>query len=248
MTATLDKQGPFVFETEGTCPCCDKPGTFRAKYDWYRDHLLCEHCRCIPRERAIMLTIERWFPNWRDLRIHESSPGYRGASIKLHKQCKDYTGTHYDPGTELGTTVPRTRWRCEDLERQTFDDESFDLVISQDVFEHVFDPAKAFQEIARTLKPGGAHIFTTPLVNKHDPSEVWASLDEKGEIVYRQEAEYHGNPIDEKGSLVTMHWGYDIADHIHRACGLATTLVQIDDLSHGIRAEYIEVCVTRKPK
>jgi len=41
-------------------------------------------------------------------------------------------------------------------------DESFDLVITLDVFEHVLRPAKAFAEIARTLKPGGAHIYTVP--------------------------------------------------------------------------------------
>jgi 2-polyprenyl-3-methyl-5-hydroxy-6-metoxy-1,4-benzoquinol methylase len=36
-------------------------------------------------------------------------------------------------------------------------------VITQDVMEHVFDPHHAFKEIARTLKPGGLHIFTTPI-------------------------------------------------------------------------------------
>jgi hypothetical protein len=35
----------------------------------------------------------------------------------------------------------------EDLEALTFPDESFDLVITQDVFEHVLRPAKAFAEI-----------------------------------------------------------------------------------------------------
>ncbi|MEM9373912.1 MAG: class I SAM-dependent methyltransferase, partial [Planctomycetota bacterium] len=95
--------------------------------------------------------------------------------------------------------------------------------------------------------PGGAHIFTTPLVNKERPSEVWASLDDKGAVVHHHEPEYHGNPIDSKGSLVTMHWGWDICEHVERASGLHTTLVHLDDLSHGIRAEFIEVCITRKP-
>jgi len=247
MTVTVDTQGPFVFECAGRCPCCDREAEFRAKYDWFRDHLLCSNCRSIPRERALMLTVERWYPQWRDLRIHESSPGYRGASVKLRNGCRDYVGTHFSPGVPLGEMIPGTEWACEDLERQTFADESFDLVISQDVFEHVLDPAAAFREVARTLRPGGAHIFTTPLVNKHRPSEVWAERGPDGEIVYHHEPEYHGNPIDSKGSLVTMHWGYDITEHIHRACGLPTTIVQIDDLSHGIRAEFIEVCVTRKP-
>ena len=237
----------IVFRCQGHCPCCRRDAEFRARYDWFRDHLLCEHCGCIPRERALMMTIDRWMPDWREKSIHESSPGGRGASILLAAECPDYQGTHYSPQTPLGSPIKGTNFSCEDLERQTFADESFDLVVSQDVMEHVFDPAAAFKDIARTLKPGGVHIFTTPLVNKHKPSEVWASLDDAGEIVYHHEAEYHGNPIDQKGSLVTMHWGYDIAEHIHRACGLHTTLVQIDDLSHGIRAEYIEVCVTRKP-
>ena len=42
----------------------------------------------------------------------------------------------------------------------TFQNESFDLFITQDVFEHVMEPNKAFKEIERVLKPGGAHVFT----------------------------------------------------------------------------------------
>lgn len=246
MTATVDTEGPFFFECSGFCPCCDRKTRFRSRYDWLRDHLLCAHCRCIPRERALMLTVEREYPNWRRLRVHESSPGCRGASVKLRKQVRRYTATQFDPKTPPGKRLPGTSWTCENLERQTFPDASFDLVISQDVFEHVLDPSAAFKEIARTLRPGGAHIFTTPLVNKHKPSELWASHGPDGTIIYHQQPEYHGNPIDRKGSLVTMHWGYDITEHIHAACGLPTTIVHIDDLTHGIRAEFIEVCVTRK--
>jgi 2-polyprenyl-3-methyl-5-hydroxy-6-metoxy-1,4-benzoquinol methylase len=44
----------------------------------------------------------------------------------------------------------------------TFADGTFDLIITQDVFEHVMQPAETFREIARVLKPGGAHIFTMP--------------------------------------------------------------------------------------
>jgi 2-polyprenyl-3-methyl-5-hydroxy-6-metoxy-1,4-benzoquinol methylase len=51
----------------------------------------------------------------------------------------------------------------------TFGDETFDLTITQDVMEHVFNPEKAFQEIMRTTKSGGAHVFTTPLVRKNQP-------------------------------------------------------------------------------
>ena len=59
----------------------------------------------------------------------------------------------YSPGTIVNAV------RCENLEHLTFDNESVDLHITQDVFEHLFDPAAAFREIARTLRLGGAHVL-----------------------------------------------------------------------------------------
>ena len=112
--------------------------------------------------------------------------------------------------------------------------------------EHILNPVLAFVEIARTLKPGGAHIFTVPLINKDRPSEVRAKRDEQGSIIYLRTPEYHGNPIDPNGSLVCTDWGYDICDFIFKASGLFTTMVYIDDISRGIRAEYIEVLISRK--
>lgn len=44
-----------------------------------------------------------------------------------------------------------------------------------------------------------------------------------------------------------MRWGYDICDRIFQVTGLFTQIVYIDALELGIRAEYIEVLVTRKP-
>jgi len=112
--------------------------------------------------------------------------------------------------------------------------------------EHVFDPAKAFAEIARTLKPGGAHVFTVPLVRKAQPTQVRAERDEQGIVRHLLPETYHGNPIDEKGSLVTVDWGYDICPFIEAHSGLFTTVAWFDDLAHGIRAELIEVLISRK--
>lgn len=232
-------------QNAGYCYTCDQNVTFSAKQDWLRDWYICSNCNSIPRERALMYCIEKFYPNWKKFTIHESSPAKRGASIKLKNNSKKYIGTHYFPDFEFGTIHPMG-WRNEDLEKQTFQDESFDLVISQDVMEHIFDPAKAFSEIARTLKPGGAHIFTVPIINKDKATEVWAERNEDGTINYLREPEYHGNPVDSKGSLVTIHWGYDICDYILKHSGLYTTIVYIDDISLGIRAEYIEVLISKK--
>jgi len=43
-----------------------------------------------------------------------------------------------------------------------FEDNSFDVVISNQVFEHVQDPPAALREIARVLKPGGTFLALFP--------------------------------------------------------------------------------------
>ena len=235
-----------VFQNDGWCPICEANVTFTARNPWFRDYYLCDRCGSIPRERALMHVIQTRYPNWRDLAIHESSPGNRGASVKLAQQCRSYIASQYDPQLGFGNTHPLAAYRSEDLEKQTFPDEAFDLVITQDVLEHIFDASAAFKEIARTLRAGGAHIFTTPLINKRNPSEKWASLSDAG-IVYHHPPEYHGNPMSADGSLVTWHWGEDIVAHIQDASGLNTDVIALDDIEMGIRAEYIEVFVTTRP-
>jgi 2-polyprenyl-6-hydroxyphenyl methylase/3-demethylubiquinone-9 3-methyltransferase len=42
-----------------------------------------------------------------------------------------------------------------------FSDESFDVLCAMDFLEHVEDPAKAIQEFARVLKPGGKFFYHT---------------------------------------------------------------------------------------
>ncbi|MGM5470797.1 class I SAM-dependent methyltransferase [Flavobacteriaceae bacterium LMO-SS05] len=192
-----------------------------------------------------MLTIKNEYPNWAHLKIHESSPGPRGHSVLLRKKAKYYTETQYFSDQPLGSYVKGVR--NEDLEQQTFEDESFDLVVTSDVMEHIYEPDKAFKEIYRTLKPGGAHIFSVPIINKHKTTERWAKKGADGEPVFLFEPEWHGNPIDKKGSPVTFHWGYDIKDYIIKHTKGDCQIVYIDDLHHGIRAEYIEIIVAKKP-
>jgi SAM-dependent methyltransferase len=192
-----------------------------------------------------MAVIQERFPNWPTMTIHESSPVNRGASKRFAKECRRYTPSQFfddqPPGTKVGD------YRCENLERLTFADESIDLHVTQDVFEHVLRPARAFAEIARTLKPGGAHVFTVPLVSKERPSRMRVEVDAAGAVSHLEPPAYHGNPIDAHGSLVTIDWGFDIRDHIAAACGLDTEIIRIDDLNKGIRAQYIEALVTSKP-
>jgi len=238
----------LVYTGKGFCPICECGVTFSATDTWFRDYLLCSLCGSIPRERALMRVIAECFPNYKELTIHESSPVNRGTSKKLRQECSDYSTSHYFEQVPSGQEDPHTGFRCESLEALTFEDDSFDLLVTQDVMEHVFNPDRAFREICRVLKPGGAHIFNVPLINKHKKSEVWASQNEQGETIFLKPAEYHGNDIDESGALVTMHWGYDIVSYISEVSGMSSTILTIDDLSQGIKAELIDVVISWCPE
>lgn len=234
----------FYFSQKGYCPCCEREVSFRANNSWLRDYFVCTNCGSIPRERALMLTIEKYYPNWRDLKIYESSANIRATSAKLKQQCKNYISSQYYPTEPFGSVV--NGFRNEDLENQTFSDNSFDIVVTQDVMEHIYNPCKAFSEIARTLQEGGSHIFTVPIINKHKKTEIWATKNEDGSPNFLQTEEWHGNPFEAKGSPVTYHWGFDIVDFIEKASGLKTTIEYIDNLYYGVRAEYIEVLISQK--
>jgi glycosyltransferase involved in cell wall biosynthesis len=239
------KDGIFL-RREGWCPICEKERVFVARQHWLRDHYLCEGCGSIPRERAIMNVIQTYYPKWRDLHIHESSPGNRGASVKMREQCKKYIATQYDLELKFGKTHPKNGYRSEDLGKQTFADNIFDLVVTQDVMEHVFNPENVFREIHRTLKNGGAHIFTTPIVRKESPSLCRAEILPGGSVRNIYPPEYHGNPLSKEGSLVTWHWGNDIKEIATNATGSKVEIVACHDIKMGIEGEYLDVIVHQK--
>lgn len=71
-----------------------------------------------------------------------------------------------------------------------------DIVISQDVLEHVFDAPAVFREIARTLRSGGIHIFTVPTTSKQFPTFEAATRVDRGngtfEVLLHAKPEVHG--------------------------------------------------------
>ena len=71
-------------------------------------------------------------------------------------------------------------------------------------------------------------------------------FDDNNNIIFLKEEEYHGNPINPKGSPVTFHYGYDIVDLIYKSSGMVTQIFTIDNIDLGIRAEYIDVLISRK--
>jgi SAM-dependent methyltransferase len=235
------------FRHSGTCSICEQEVEFVATAPYFRSTLKCSKCGSIPRHRVLMYVLSQYFPDWRKLSIHEGSPGWDMVSQRLAKECSKYLASQYDTSVPFGSTVdaprmPCKQYRSENLESQTFPDACFDLVILQDVFEHIFHPDKAIKEIARTLKPGGALAMTVPIVQKKRPSMRRATLTEDG-IKHILEPQFHGNPIGNRRSLVTIDWGYDIVSYLQHHSGLSFLMLQIDNIDLGIRADLNEVLV-----
>lgn len=242
--------GQHHLEIRGYCPICEKDALFIARGPWYRGSLSCTTCTngSMPRERALAHVLNRECAGWRRMAIHESSPLNRGISIKLRRECEKYIGTHYFAGREPGSLVDG--FRNEDLEHQTFESESIDLVITLDVTEHLLHPEKMFREIYRTLKPGGVYISTFPIRKwLVEPATRLAEVNADGIIRHlKTPPEYHGSPINKEGSLVTYDYGYDIHQAIAEWAPFSVEITRFSDRRQGIIGEYTEVAVCRKPQ
>jgi len=59
--------------------------------------------------------------------------------------------------------------KIADAEKIPYSEASFDMVISDNVMEHIVDPTAVLREIYRVLKPGGVFMFKTPNKNHYMP-------------------------------------------------------------------------------
>lgn len=142
--------------------------------------------------------------------LNTCSTGY------IHEVMKDltnYTCSEYFDDIPSGDYCEGIL--CVDLCNIPFMDNTFDIVISEDVFEHVANYDKALQEIFRVLKPGGCHIFTVPI---HEGKNTESRKNKR--------MVYHGDPnplSGEEGALVITDWGDDI-DKVLDKYGYATEI------------------------
>ncbi|GAB4190764.1 MAG: class I SAM-dependent methyltransferase [Wenzhouxiangellaceae bacterium] len=226
----------------GHCPLCQHYTLFLRHGEWNREQYRCVRCGSIPRWRALYLVLESTYPDWRQRVIHESSPS-GSASQVIAAQCQHYTASHFFPDQPLGAQIGE--FQNQNLEALTLADNSIDLLITQDVFEHVYDPEAALREVARVLKPGGAHLFTIPW-KRGQPTTPRVRF-EGDDMVHLKEPEYHGNPISEEGSLVITDWGEDAPQLIDRYSGLHTEVIDWQRPSRGIEGECLEIFISRKP-
>lgn len=226
------------------CRICGQEGSFIERGPWLRDDLGCSTCAgdSVPRERAAAIVIDRFVPNWRDLRVVECSPAPRGISWKLSNESASYTAINLFPGEQPGAVINGVR--NENLEHMTLPDASFDLFVALDVMEHVADPEAAVREIDRILVPNGVAVLTFPirkfLVEAVTPR---AALKANGSIEHFVDPEYHGNPFSEDGALVFTDFGYDVHNWLQEVSGRDVEITRFSHRRFGVLGEFTDVSV-----
>lgn len=106
--------------------------------------------------------------------------------------------------------------RNENLCSLSFPDDSFDILISLDVFEHIPDYELAFQECARVVKPGGKMMWSVPFVTEFPENEIRAKIQD-GNINHILPPEYHGDPLSNEGVLCFQHFGWEMLEQVKNA-------------------------------
>jgi ubiquinone/menaquinone biosynthesis C-methylase UbiE len=118
--------------------------------------------------------------------------GVGQTAVLLVKRCGcNVTGLDISEGMIKSATerarkygvTDKTDFRQGDISNLPFDDNHFDVVLSESVTTLAADHAKAIREYARVLKPGGALGLNETLYLKENPPEeivTWISKDVSG--------------------------------------------------------------------
>lgn len=133
--------------------------------------------------------------------------------------------------------------QCQDVQALLLPDDSFDLVTSTEVFEHVPDDGRGFREIARVLKAGGWFIFTVPLQEEEETLER-VRVETDGSFSFLTNPEYHCDRLRGKGKVLAFRtYGRDICQRLAVA-GLNAVVKVLNDSGAGIAHQ--QVIVARK--
>lgn len=105
------------------------------------------------------------------------------------------------PFRNRGFEIVETHFPEADWHNLPFADSSFDVVMSDQVLEHIADPFRCASEARRVLRPGGLQIHTTCFVNPiHDaPGDNYRFTPDGLRLVFAREQEIlaggWGNPL-----------------------------------------------------
>ncbi|WP_372733634.1 class I SAM-dependent methyltransferase [Nocardioides sp.] len=165
-----------------------------------------------------------------DLKILETD-----AASRLSRRLADspsVTRSLYYPDRASGESLGEERLLNVDLEQMPFEDDSFDLILTTEVMEHVRHVEVAHREVARCLRPGGAYVFTVP----YDPAleETLVLIDPETDEPLVLPMHMHGDPgMRDEGIKSYRVFGRDIVETLGR-CGLETRFAPVEDPAIGV--------------
>lgn len=217
------------------CAACDKATDMRLTWHYcaanaegsvhpaWTETAVCRECGLNSRMRALIDYLRRLRAGADGARLgrvycaERTTPSYPVLKrLFAEVTGSEYLGPDKTPGQSslLVKGYPQLV-RHEDLTRLSFAANSFDLVVTQDVFEHIPDYRQAFRECARILDGGGMLVFTIPFFFDQQATRVRASLHPDGRIEHHLPAEFHGNPVSNEGSLCFQNFGWDVLDTLN---------------------------------
>ena len=169
---------------------------------------------CLSRHRAITRVLEHVGESLASLRdqhiyLPETSTGFV-AWLRRH-HIRNLEVSDFLQDAEI---VPVGLGNHQNLCALTYPSHRFDLVICNDVFEHVYDLPRALEEVYRVLRPGGRLLATFPMAFGQQENIIKAEFRGAHQpALFRGEPEYHGDPIrPTRGSLVYQIPGWQILD------------------------------------
>lgn len=187
----------------GYCTICRMPTVFlhTQSYSTLRDDLECIFCRGISRNRHLVRVVERLYADRGVRRIKDIDKiedfsvyisAFSGAVASTIRDLECVVTSEYYDGCQSG------EWRdgiqCQNIEEMSFEDQSFDLIITEDVLEHVQDYKRALSDIYRVLKRGGFFVFTVPFFFDRKTEPLWG-LEQGTWKPIVLPVEYHGDSI-----------------------------------------------------
>ena len=221
--ATIESSIAQTKRISGYCCVCGRIRTFKVSSGTMlgpnpnlREGMTCE-CGLSNRNRLIyaMIQILVRANQYSHLAILEEITSLFRA---LKKEYPNIVGSEYVNGESQyrGAQMRAGRFsvRNEDICNLSFPSNTLDLLIHNDVLEHVFDYKKALHESLRVLRDGGSLLFTCPFFSDLDETQRRAIVKEDGSIEHLEQPEYHGNPLSKEGVLAFYHFGWDLLSSI----------------------------------